>query len=251
MIRRWIWTLGNLNGFIILSCLGLLFTFAQSRAWVILRHFVFLLKKTIRLDTSEPEPLEHLSQANAVLDIWPYIRYRLSNLRLLSRWVEPAQPDSSVISPHFGIVALFNIGMFITLSLAIPCLISEGMLGEAIVKSRTTEKCSLVLRDQFNTFESSHGDGLPEGDAILKPCQGRLNQGCDKQYYLQQPHIEKTRPKGCMFPEDIYHNSTNTFQITQSNITAYELGLNSKSGMTMNHRLTCSPVYLDSFLVPN
>jgi hypothetical protein len=183
ILRRWIWTLGNMKAIIVLGGLGLLLTFAQSRVWVTLRYLVLLWRKPVRLGgETRPEPLEHLSKGTAVVEVMPFIRYHVWTLTHRILRIQREHPesttsrDSLVISPAFGIAALLNIGAFFTLGVAIPCLISEGMLGQALVKSKMTETCLATPYDDiFNTDVWRFANRLHETDAVFTLCEGRVN----------------------------------------------------------------------------
>lgn len=241
IIRRWVWTLTNRNAILVLGGLGLLLTFSQTRAWVVLREIIYHHKKSVRLDgDTSPDHIRHLTQGNAIEDILPSVKYQLSKFGCFSRQV---QPDSSVISPVFGIIACLNIGVFIVMGVAIPLLISEGTLGEALVKTKMTNGC---LKDSTLNM-----DIQSKTDSIFRLCQDGLAKDCASHYRIQQPRLERRRLEKCVFPGDICVNSTKSLEITHSNITTTELGVNSKSLVTMSHRLTCSPIQLESFLVPS
>jgi hypothetical protein len=188
MFRRWIWTLGNLNAILVLGCLALLLTFSQSRAWVLVRYIIFLRKRPVRLpDTVSSDPLEHLSQEKAIVSVLPALKSRLKILCIRHSHAEransPLHPVSPVISPLFGICALLNIGLFVSMSVAIPYFISEGALGAPLVASAVKSKTCLDA-------PAMPAGGVPipgasirilELDAIFLPCQGRLNEGCEKE----------------------------------------------------------------------
>lgn len=257
IFQRWKWTLGNLNGFLVLGCLGILITFTQSRAWVVLRYLVLLRKKSIRLDgDSHSDPLEHLSQTHAIKDIVPFIRHLATWLQHLSRRLfRPTLKgrgiqlhfDSSIISPLFGATALLNAFLFIAMGVAIPCIVSEGTLGAPVVKSRmNNDRC--LDEGYLYSYEPP-----PVADAVFQLCNkyGRAKPGCGEELYLQAPEIRKNRPKACPFPGNICNNNSNPLELTHENITGYEIGINTKSRVMLNHRLTCSPVHLDSFLLHN
>jgi hypothetical protein len=59
------------------------------------------------------------------------------------------------------------------------------------------------------------------------------------------PQIGKRRLDYCPFPGPICDNTTQAFEITQFNIGAYELGINSASKSSFSHRTTCAPVDVD------
>jgi len=74
LLQRWIWTLGSSQAIYVLGCFGLLITFSQARAWVLMRYFICLHKKTVRLDgDARPDPMKTLSQGAAIMDLNPHL----------------------------------------------------------------------------------------------------------------------------------------------------------------------------------
>jgi hypothetical protein len=146
----------------------------------------------------------------------------------------------------FGIFAFLNLVIFGILTIALPYLLLEGTLGAPVVKSKITESClnsNIYAKENYKLFKEQKA----RTDAVIDVCLDRLNEGCGSQYYLQQPQISKKR-SDCPFPGDICHHGTEALEITHSNFTTFELGINSRPKLALNHRLTCAPVQLDSFL---
>jgi hypothetical protein len=252
--QRWVWTLTNLKALFVLACLAVLIAFTQTRAWVLIRYVIYQMKKSVSLDDTKPHPLQHLSQGAAIVQSLPSTADVTSTLRsllqrtsrvLAAQRSASAESDCSAVSQWFGIFAVLNIGLFVIMGVAIPWFLSEGALGAPIVKSRMTDEClNSVKYEHIHTIM----DQLPKTDAIFQQCLDQIGGDCDAQFYLQRPQIRNARLHDCPFPSGICHNGTKPFEITHSNITPYAVGVNSKSRVTMNHRLTCAPVYLESFL---
>lgn len=264
-LRRWIWTVPDAKALFIFGCFGLLLAFSQSRSWALIRHAICSRKKTIRLNSNDPEPLRHLSQTKAVLDVLPFLGCHISHFKTrVRRLFQVRSPSGSnsgdtiqfsdcpIISPWFGIFALLNICVFLVMSVGIPWQLSEGTLGTAVVRSKLTKDC--VASDEMDDTSAEMQLIMPteqqeiKTDAIFQMCHDQLNQGCDSKFHLQQPQITKSRIQDCFFPAPICYNRTQPFEIVHRNITAREVGLNHKSTITINHRLTCTPVHLDTFL---
>jgi hypothetical protein len=255
-LRRWVWTLTATNAIFILGAYALLLTFTQSRTWVVIRHFVLLRKKGVGLDSdSQSNPLEHLSQENALKDMLPLVVARLrlwwmGNFRgRVDSTDSTVEAESSIISPWVGIFALMNIGVFSCLGVALPVVLSEGVLGAPVVKSRLTTEClhphvqSLDDRRRALQMEQQ-----ARTDAVFNVCSDPPTMQCGSQYYLRQPQLSRARAP-CPLTSGICHNGTEAFSLTHSSITAQELGVNSRSTLSISHRLTCAPVNLDPFLV--
>jgi len=154
--------------------------------------------------------------------------------------------DYPVTSPYFGIASILNISFFLVMGIAIPWWLTEGALGTPIVKSKITEEC--LKSNKFDHWEDSINRET-RADEIFHLCRDKLNAGCDSAYYLSNPQITKTRPMTCPFTGNICLNNTASFEITHWNISAFEIGVNSRSKLLMSRRLTCAPVSLDPFLL--
>jgi hypothetical protein len=85
-------------------------------------------------------------------------------------------------------------------------------------------------------------------DEIFSLCRDELSGGCDTPYHLVDPVITKTRPTTCPFGGDICLPNTPSFEITHWNISPLVMGVNSRSRVLINQRLTCVPITLDPFL---
>jgi len=263
--QKWIWTLRSSNAIIVLGFFALLLTLSQSRMWALLRYFIYLRHKAVRLDDERPDPLKHLSQTQAIAEILPSIVYYASKLRLVARssfrrGADPhaaeldklARPESPVISPWFGILALFNLGLFGVMGVVLPVILSDGALGAPIVRSKAGDYCSEEPPPGRIIVTESDSPRI-RTDAIFEVCLNRLDHGCGSQYYIQQPQITKSST-ACPFSKHVCYNTPNapnSFEISRSNITSYELGANSPSKLALNHRLTCAPIHLEPFLVLN
>lgn len=115
---------------------------------------------------------------------------------------------------------------------------------ESTRKSRMINEC----QNPPNDLWGSALDQRVKIDASFRICKSKSKQACGNENYLQQPQITKRREEFCLFPADICHNGTRSFEITHWNITAREVGLNLKSKVMFNHRLTCTPIHPDPFL---
>lgn len=166
--------------------------------------------------------------------------------RAESRYTRDTQvPDDPVESLYFGIASILNISFFVVMGVAIPWWLTEGALGTPIVKSRNTEEC---LKSNSTSHWVESINRLSRADDIFHLCQDRLNAGCDSPYYMSNPQITKTRSIACPFKGRICLGNTAPFEITQWNISAFEMGVNSRSKLFVNRRLTCAPVSLNPFL---
>jgi hypothetical protein len=257
-LRRWIWTVKDSTALLVLAGLTLLISITQTRTWAIARYVIRTRKgiQPARLhDENSPEPLQYLSQGRAILQVLPFAANGASRLRrkaftaVRGRKVHPAEPfelNDPAISPLFGVVALLTVAVFITMGVVVPWRITYNGTEAPVVKSRATKSClssdNLSLLFTFITTPS-------KSDAVFSQCLDRLDAGCDTRFYLQQPTVLKERIEDCPFPGNICHNQTKPLQITHVNVTPLQMGVNSKSKISFNHRLTCAPVDLVPFIL--
>ncbi len=241
-------TLGNFATVIIIAGLTALIALAQTQSWAIARYIIAQYKKSPRLaGDPTPDPLLELSQWEAIEIVVSKLSESFS--RILARiWrrEENIQPeDDPVESPLFGFTSIVVILFFLFIGSAAPWWITEGALGTPIVKSKITEEC-------INYDNPSHlldtWNRETRADEIFSLCRDELDAGCDSPYWLSNPQITKTRPATCPFKGGICLNDAPSFQITHWNISAFEMGVNSRSKLLVNQRLTCSPISLDPFL---
>jgi hypothetical protein len=251
------WTLDNVSALLVVACLASLIALAQSQCWSLVRFIIAQCTKSPRLPgDSRPEPLLRLSQSHALTTVIPVLsRWTLrlfDRTRVLFRIQShrqarsPRTPDDEPVeSPFFGLASILNISFFLVMQVAVPYWLTEGALGTPIVKSTITDEC-LKSKQSGHLHEILNRE--TRADEIFHLCRDVLNAGCDSPYHLSEPIITKTRPKTCPFGGDICLDDAVSFEITHWNISASEMGVNSRSELLMNHRLTCAPVSLDPFL---
>ncbi|OAP55568.1 hypothetical protein AYL99_10541 [Fonsecaea erecta] len=257
-MRRRIWTVKDSDALLILAALGLFIAITQTRAWVISRYIILSRTRIrpVRIpDETSPEPLLHLSQGKAVAQVLPFAA---NGVRKIGRKItatfrsrdaphtDGSRSNDPAISPLFGMVALFNVAIFVTVGVAVPWFLSFGTAETPVVRSKATGSClkSDKVSNLFTLVSTT-----TKSDAIFSQCLDRLDGGCDTPFYLQPPVVVKERLDYCPFPENICHNQTRPFQITHTNVTARQVGVNSKSKISFNHRLTCAPADLTPFLL--
>lgn len=251
---RLIWTLQTSHSFFIMAIFVVFIEFIGSRSWVICRYVVLhITGKPVRLTDGVPlEPLLRLSRGRAIWISLPSIGQTCVRLLTRLRIFRPSMTGQMSRTPHddpaqsiwFGIVAIFNLTIFIIMGIAIPALLTDGAFGAPVVKSKAVEEC---LTSSPSRGWMGYVLGLPRTDAIFQQCFGQANKGCDSQYYLASPTIQKRRLDLCPFPGEICQNQTKPFEISHMNISPHEVGINSPSKLTLNHRLTCAPIIVEKF----
>ena len=242
--RSLIWTLSNSYAFLILAAFTLLLTLAQRQSWNLLRQVLAQWKKPVCLrDDSCSNPLEHLSQLEAIKDTTSLVITSLGNIH--SRNKNALILDTPVISPYFGVLSLLNVLIFICAGVAAPFILSEGWINMPIVKSKFTEEC---FNTTFLTKKRPIVSELPRVDAVFQQCRDQLGQDCVEQFYIKSPRIERARVDACPFEKEMCIEGLQSLELTHRNFTAFEAGFNIKSEFTMNRRLTCTPVNLEPTL---
>lgn len=252
----WIWTLKDMKAFLVLAALTTLFAFTQSRAWVIIRLAILHWTKPIRLpDDTMPEPLLSLSQGAAVEQILPLILRASRKIYgctlgycrtpTFRQELSVHQPSPTIPS-YFGFFALLNISLFIMMGITTPWLLTGGSLEAPLVKSLETKRCVESTGEENELYDLGH---IREPDAILQQCMDKLHMGCENQYWLRALVVRKSRTEDCIFPRNICKEGIKPISITHSNITAFEMRINSPLKATIEHRLSCVPVYLDPFIL--
>ncbi|PMD32158.1 hypothetical protein L207DRAFT_610168 [Hyaloscypha variabilis F] len=248
------WTLGNFSALLVMACVTALIALAQAQCWSLVRYIITHHKKSTRLESSGPDPLLKLSQSEAIAAAMPTIARGLLNIserlprRLRVRLCSGSNTQSQeepVESPIFGLASLAIITLFIIMGFTIPWGLTEGALGTPIVKSRLTGDC-------LDSTSSGHLldilNRATRADEIFSLCRDEVTGGCDTPYPLVDPVITKTRPTTCPFGGEICLPDVPSFEITHWNISPLVMGVNSRSQVSMNQRLTCAPITIDPFL---
>ena len=255
--KSWVWTLRDSHALIVLALFTLLMTLAQRQSWSIIRQVIAGWKGSIRLrDETCSDPLQHLSQLKAMKDLLslaPHIKRlvceRLSNLfRKSARGASSNQSrhvsEFIVMSPYFGLFAFINVILFIVGGVVVPWLIYEGWQSAPVVRSKIDDECAVSSfwdNIQAYIFE------LPKVDAVFQGCLDQL--GCEKNYQLKEPIIKMSRPLECPFGKDICIEGIQPVELSHYNLTAFEAGINIKSRVSVDRRVTCTPVKLLPMMV--
>ncbi|KAK6534955.1 hypothetical protein TWF281_006255 [Arthrobotrys megalospora] len=162
--------------------------------------------------------------------------------------------DDGAIPWLFGLVALVNGLRFIITGILLPLLLTSG-IEAPLVKSRWTPLCDKRRFDQGTSYRS---DARSHGSGLYDLCWDRDNLS-----FFDKPECSSSAIEGlditirntsdCPFPTNICFADGPTPQvltIKHHNITLRQLGLNSRSMLSINHELSCSPLQLDHFIRP-
>jgi hypothetical protein len=88
-------------------------------------------------------------------------------------------------------------------------------------------------------------------DAVFRTCNNSFLEKCYSQYHLVKLNLVKRTSRECPFSDDICIRVVGLLELTYWNVSAFELGMNLLSKMTLNYRLTCTPIFTEGFLLHN
>ncbi|KAK6513420.1 hypothetical protein TWF281_005046 [Arthrobotrys megalospora] len=155
--------------------------------------------------------------------------------------------DDGPVSAWFGVVALINGVLFMAAGILLPLLLTSGTETPQVI-SKETSYCDIRL---WPTQPSRHREIYSIANAKYEQCWDRKgghfndNPECsDRPRNLEIKNL----PGYCPFKENICVSGTDTLQITGKNISIREMGINSRSSLTMSHRLECAPVDVSNFV---
>jgi hypothetical protein len=246
--KRWIWTLEDGHALLALTSLAMLLAVTQTRAWILIRRFVFERTKAVQLPGSAyVDPNSSITQVQAARNVLSLVRLRRlpsNTTASVNRRSSDESWHASVVSPWYGISALLNFVFFVAIGTLVPYVLTDGSLEAPIVRSTITQDC---LTRRFHIADAVNQP--LKAEAIFQQCFNAVGQGCDAQFHLVKPQISKKRLDSCPFGLSICANGTRPLEITHWNIKPYELGINSRSTLSMTHRLICTPVNLAAFTV--
>jgi hypothetical protein len=281
-------TLPTFKAIVLLAALVLAVDYAGVRAWVISRDAILLVLKkrgqlpvelamqgllnsnTLPPGSARPGPnqldpappygalsrYKQLSRTRAIMNTFVWARSLGSFLRRLRRKSSMAAAvlDDPWQSPWLGLSALFCLLATLATAAALPYTIAEGTFGSPIVQTMPLERCLNGSSERVAHHAGLSGDlaeyplMMRKTDAIFETCNNTFEEKCYRQYQLQEPKIVTKRLDYCPFKDGVCASGAKAFELTHWNITPFELGVNSPSKLTLNHRLTCSPLITDFFL---
>ncbi|KAK6541914.1 hypothetical protein TWF694_007690 [Orbilia ellipsospora] len=255
--KRWVLTLEDSQGFWLLGLFAVLLILVQQRAWYILRFLVYHWKKPLRLDTAENETDKWLkmSQMEAVIAMFYEIRdFCFRVLRMIPCLVDivPAPSLLYPISHHyhsqipyrFGVAALINGTGFILIGIILPSLLTNW--STLFVKSKLMPYCDIRLG---SISKLRHKEMYAYANAKYEQCWNRTTYK-----FIEDSGCSTSPPKigvatsDCPFHPEVCMNETKPIVIETKDISYKDMGLNSRSKITISYRLTCSPVNLDPFI---
>ena len=234
------WTVTNFEALIIFAALATLFTFTQSRTWVIIRY-LYGKSRPVHI----PDHLDEASQWDALQGCWGFLKNTsfFRNLSNSSPTQQRRQPPSYKTSPWIGLWATLGALVFIVGGGLISWLLADGWFSAPEVRSRLTDKCEDMWLNE--TIESH---SIVQANANWDACFDATdtNSFCDPNFSgLKMFSAEISAD--CPFTTSICQKDRPTVKFTRTNLTAHDLGVNSKIPMTASHRISCSPISMAPF----
>ncbi|KAF8858539.1 hypothetical protein BDZ45DRAFT_690094 [Acephala macrosclerotiorum] len=242
-------TLSGLQSLAVLTLLGILIAFTQTRWWIITRYFLKqALKKSFELPDPH-SPLHDLTQVQAVK-------------RLIF-----GNKDIHHVSPLFGLASIINSLLFLVLSAVIPYCLTAGS-GPATVQALGSQECdglhtytNVASQLAGSFYEQCHVNYSANGDSCtymsrIVPAKNRfrtsLHFDCPfaeftcanfMPSWLQDHCDSGTEDSRCSFTS-VYNQA---LRIEYLDALPSEYSLNANRNMHLSHRVTCAPVHVKKF----
>jgi len=238
--RAWILTLSDNEAIVFIAFVTVAITYTQARTWHIVRSIVNYFTTRIELEVDAVHKLRvSMSQGEAIRRLVQYLRQKRGNG---TNSIDP-------ISPFMGVAAIGNGIVFVILGILIPYTLTGG-LETPVVRSRSTDSCT-----SYDKAYEMKEKNAQMADLRFTQCwhnQQTSSCGSMNGIFNDRPALSVERG-ACIFPEEACLKSPEAVtgyavRLQHSNISARQLGVNSKSPVVMNHRLTCSPLNTEYFL---
>jgi hypothetical protein len=235
-----VWTLTNFNAVIVTGLIALLFGATQFCSWIIIRHFFIRWTQPIRIE----DGLDVLSQTKAAkmglqsIHRWMFRRRRPQHSSTTQEYKYPAA---------IGLLALFNFLIFPIVGIFLAWFLTDGALGAPEVKSRQQPNCLDLWSGDIPEQVSNNDVALAK--STWERCNDKSSGDsyCDSGIAAANSYVTSGWPQ-CIFPPSICLQGHPTVAFTRANITAHDIGINSKTKITTSHRIICSPISLTPFV---
>jgi hypothetical protein len=244
LYNRWTLTLGNLEALVVLGCLVTLLACTQARTWVLIRYTIIKSTNPIHL----PSDLNDLSQGSALESSWHHFRRVLE--RPLHQGRQDTHPWEYELSPWFGIWASLNVLVFIAMGIIILWFLTDGVLGAPEVRSQRTDHCLDILAKDIHQLSTDVSNStVILSEALWEQCHdANDSHSCDDPNFIAIKDFSTDISADCPFPQQVCLNGQPTVTFTRANLTAHDIGINSKLKMTVSQRMSCSPISLRPFM---
>ena len=243
--------------FVLLGLYSVALSHTQTQAWKIIRHAAARIHKPqTQLDYNDSLVLR-LSQRDAIA-----IAARWANHQGRRPWLRQQNLSASrgirqgvsEIPPWYGVLALMNLVIFLGAGFLMPYSFTSGTLETPTVLSnrRHCEENVKDIKDNLGKWSlTNFFELLQLTEHTYLDCDNHLGLSglCSFPSGWEDNSIyEEFTDVNCPFFPEICDNRTGAFQIYRFDIAAQSIGINSASRLRHNHRLTCQPVHLNSFV---
>jgi hypothetical protein len=211
----------------------------QGRTWVIIRHLHLRFARPNRL----PDDLDTFSQLKALKIIWVHFDKRLRP----SRYHQQSLQWEYELPVWIGPWAALNVLGFLGAGVILPWFLTEGFLGAPEVRSQQTHNCRDAWSEGYPATLITSDVLL--ANSIWKQCLGEKpdDSYCGPNFAGMGTYVNSLQ-SGCIFPSQICLKDQPIATFTRANVTAHDLGVNSKVKIKVSHRISCSPVSLSPFI---
>jgi hypothetical protein len=245
-------TLGNMEAIIFFIPTIILALIAQERLWIISRwavnrfHYsaIDTLRSANHLDddpessddhdsSDENTPLrgqqrpKEITFSDAFADLCKLLgsKWRKRVVKR-SRW--------------FAFAAFLSLLIPASIGCAIPYYSVWSFFSENLVQSRETESC---ISSKLSDGVRANRQAQQVTDGSFQACTSPSVAGCDDNYRLnKKPKIDIKPSRYCLFSSELCLEDIEPLQLTHWDISAFEVGVNSRASVTTSHRLTCTPL---------
>ncbi|KAK6522626.1 hypothetical protein TWF281_002063 [Arthrobotrys megalospora] len=233
----------DVAAFWLLGFFVVLLIVVQPRSWAILRYLVYLRKRTVRLNGGN-DPMLEISQTEANQS-----QSSPAHLYGFEEEEEEQEEDTGPISSWFGAFALLNALTFTLAGVLLPLWLTTG-IETPTVRSRRTPYCDARFAKLFNI--ARHKENYSTAHAQYERCWNhyhrRMNEDDSSCSNAPKKLSVVLHDKKCPFHPNVCLKDTPTLAIKQLDISFRDLGINSRSNMTMNHMLVCTPLNLEHLI---
>ncbi|ETN47201.1 uncharacterized protein HMPREF1541_01392 [Cyphellophora europaea CBS 101466] len=231
-LSRWQLTLTDNQAFAFMAVVAIFVGFTQTRFWIILQHALDRWAgPQLQLPGSE-RPIKKLSQAQAIA-------------RLLRSSRHSVTTDMHYVPPSCGIAAISNIVGFLALGALLPWGLGASVETPIVQSSTNATQCQAGWTNPQSRFR-----GAQLAQSLYSQCWAEKANS----YYQCSNTVAGSRPKvvvnanvSCPFPGDICQAAPSPISL-EHDLSASDLGVNTKADYRIKHKLTCAPLKTDDFI---
>ena len=222
-----------------MGSITIMLTYTQHHTWAIIRYLFIRITRPNRLT----DDLETLSQFAALGITWDFVCKLVSRPRSNPRNLQHQQFERPV---WIGIWATLNAFCFLVAGVLLPWFLTAGALGAPEVRSRQTPTCQDLWKEGLP--RTVHISNFMLSNNIWERCHDKDSQrDCNPNFANMGSYVASVE-SDCRFPSQICLKGEPTVSFTRANVSAHDLGVNSRFRTTVSHRVTCSPISLSPFI---